>query len=85
MRLQGSNAPSLLMETDQADHRRLRQQLSRFFTPENVESVYKTLQNAVARMTDGITQTVKHGTQPHACVDAFNFSHRLVNDVVHKV
>jgi hypothetical protein len=95
--VQGSSERSLLQEPDREEHSRLRKHMNAFFTPDNVEAVYTTLRGNALRMAQDLSQEgrggwaaegVKNGKNgpdseaPGVAVDAWHFSHELINRVV---
>ena len=89
-RLQGMSTASLLQLGDQDEHTRLRAHLNAFFTQENVESVYRTLRDAVVERTRAVAEHAQAvaadaGSTERVPIDAFAFASELINEVVMKV
>ena len=89
-RLQGMSTASLLQLGDKDEHTRVRAHLNAFFTQENVESVYRTLRDAVVERARAVAENAQAaaanaGSTKGVPIDAFAFAFELINEVVMKV
>ena len=83
--MQGSHAPSILLQEDAQEHARLRSHFQQFFSEDNVSTVYSTLLKSVVAVATDAAKQAQNGSTAQADVDMVQLAHELISNVVLEV